>query len=284
MKLLTNKKIILTIIFLLYGLIYLNEITTMKTLNFHTNRTYIRESNTINDIPLTIYSTWHSHDVPKNMYNAVQNLLKMNPEFEYYLYSESDCRNFIEKHFEKDVVNAFDALKPLPYKSDLWRYCVLYKMGGAYLDIKYYSIIPLINIIKKYKEIFVRDINMNCSNEFTGIYNAFIVSPPNNPTFRGCIDTIVNNCKLKLYKASPLDVTGPCLLANVLMANMKSQNEKKKYTDSLDFYHKVDNKNLEIWYKDQKLFIGYYEYREDQKKFQKSEYYSVMWEKKDIYN
>jgi mannosyltransferase OCH1-like enzyme len=262
----------------------MNKSSNMKTLQFCTDRKIKRDSYIINNVPLTIYSTWHSYDVPKNMYNAVQKLLKINPEFEYFLYSEDDCRKFIKFNFEADVVSAFDTLKPLSYKSDLWRYCILYKMGGIYLDIKYYSVIPLINIIKKNPEIFVRDIHMNCNNEFTGIYTAFIMSSPKNPIFRACIDDIVNSCKFKLYKSGTLDVTGPCLLGRVILANMKSLKEKKDYIDSLDFYHKFENQNLEIWYKDQKLFIAYPAYRNDQNNFQKSEHYSIMWEKKDIYN
>lgn len=287
MKLIADKykKTIIFIILVIAILHYLNLASIVKTLPHYTGHKIKRPSNEPLDIPLTIYQTWHSNDIPINMYNAVQKLLKMNPEFDYYLYSENDCRNFIQEHFEKDVVDAFDVLKPLSYKSDLWRYCVLYKMGGIYLDIKYVSLIPLINIIKKNPEIFVRDIHMNCNNEFTGIYTAFIVSPPKNSIFRACIDDIVNSCKFKLYKAGTLDVTGPCLLGRIIMINMKTQDEKKRYVDSLDFYHKnVNNKDLEIWYKDQKLFMGYPEYRDDQKIFQKTEHYSIMWNKKDIYN
>ena len=41
------------------------------------------------------------------------------------------CRNFIKKHFSRDVSYAFDKINPGAFKSDLWRYCIIYKNGGA---------------------------------------------------------------------------------------------------------------------------------------------------------
>ena len=88
-------------------------------------------------IPLNIYQTWHTKDLPKFMKKTVDNIIKNNPAFKHYLFDDNDCRNFIKDNFDVTVLNAFDSLIPGAYKADLWRYCVLYKNGGIYLDIKY---------------------------------------------------------------------------------------------------------------------------------------------------
>ena len=67
-------------------------------------------------------------------------------------------REFISKYFNKDVLEAYDTLLPGAYKADLWRYCILYKMGGIYMDIKYTlsnNTYKLINLTDK--EYYVRD-------------------------------------------------------------------------------------------------------------------------------
>ena len=87
-------------------------------------------------IPLNIYQTWHTKDLPPLMRNAVNKIIRMNPRFNYKLFDDNDCRNFIKDNFNEDVLNAFDTLIPGAYKADLWRYCILYKNGGVYLDIK----------------------------------------------------------------------------------------------------------------------------------------------------
>ena len=71
------------------------------------------------------------------MAKCVDRLKKENPEFEHRLFDDADCRAYIEENFSADVVEAYDRLLPGAYKADLWRYCVLYKTGGVYLDIKF---------------------------------------------------------------------------------------------------------------------------------------------------
>ena len=88
-------------------------------------------------IPLNIYQTWHTKDLPPLMKNAVNKIIYNNPRFNYQLFDDDDCRNFIKDNFDSSVLNAFDSLIPGAYKADLWRYCILYKNGGVYLDIKY---------------------------------------------------------------------------------------------------------------------------------------------------
>ena len=88
-------------------------------------------------IPLHIYQMWHNKDLPPKMRECVEKLKYDNPEFKHSLYDESQCRRFIEKHFDKEVLNAYDNIIPSAYKCDLWRYCIMYKKGGIYLDIKF---------------------------------------------------------------------------------------------------------------------------------------------------
>ena len=87
-------------------------------------------------IPFTIFQTWHEKYIPEKMYYAIQSVLDKNPEYEYYFYTEEDIVAFIEKHYGSVYLNAFQSLVPYAYKSDFWRYLMLCKFGGIYLDIK----------------------------------------------------------------------------------------------------------------------------------------------------
>ena len=233
----------------------------------------------VSNVPLVIYESWHSNTVPEKMKENIYKLLKMNPQFDYYLYSDEACLQFIKENFDQDVMNAFNILKPGAYKSDLWRYCILYKKGGMYLDIKYYSLVPLVNIIKENPLIFVRDIPKACRVKMDGIYNAFMVSAPNNNIFKICIDDIVNSCKNRLYKHSPLDITGPCLLGEVV----KKQNSNN-YIDNLKFAVKDLYGIHIIFYNNIEILKIYSEYRKEQKYFQKTFHYGTLWSFGLVYN
>ena len=53
----------------------------------------------------------------------------------YKLWVNTDIRIFLEKNYKKEVLEAYECLKPYAYKSDLARYCLIYKLGGGYVDL-----------------------------------------------------------------------------------------------------------------------------------------------------
>ena len=237
-----------------------------------------KDNDIYNDVPLDIYQSWHSHEVPIDMAENIDNLIEMNPEFNYHLFSDDDCRDFIIKHFDDDVLFAFNILKPGAYKADLWRYCVLYINGGVYLDIKFYSVVPIISLIKDNSVVFVKDRDwgvsfLTCQE---GIYNAFIISPKNNIIFKHAIDKIVNNCKLQLYGRNALDVTGPCLIGSIIL-----EHSPEKYDEYVDKYKYTGDF---IEYNNKVIFAQYPTYRDNLKLFQKTKHYSTAWWEKSIFN
>ena len=78
-------------------------------------------------IPLHIYQTWYTKNLPPKMAECVESLKQDNPEFEHHLYDDLDCRNFIKNNFSEEILQTYDSLIPGAYRADLWRYCILYK-------------------------------------------------------------------------------------------------------------------------------------------------------------
>jgi hypothetical protein len=256
-------------------------------------------------IPLHIYQTWHTKDLPPKMRECVDKLKKANPEFTHHLYDENDCREFIKNNFEPDVLDAFDRLVPTSYKSDLWRYCVLYKNGGIYLDIKYepvnnfkfiscidkeyfvldqpYSNINaniedellMINSPTYYKDIYDNiDIN-KWKNKNIGLAAALIIAKPNNSVLFECIKQIVKNVKNKEYGHNSLYPTGPGLLGTKYFDDDMSKIQNIDIFNSLVGTYFITKKQI--------ILKQYNEYRKEQKKYQNTEYYSDLWHKKQIY-
>jgi len=249
----------------------------------HIPRTVDSEEQVRNGVPLVIYETWHSRHLPKGMAENIYRLLKTNPEFDFYLYSDEDCAKFIKDNFEGDVLEAFNMLRPGAFKSDLWRYCMLYKRGGIYLDIKYYSIVPLVSLIDENQTIFVRDTTAPRTTEGC-FYNGFIVSPPNNEIFGKCISDIVVSTKNKLYKRNVLDITGPCMLGRIL-----TKEYTKKYYSTAKFDY--SNLNGNFWnyhpgisYKGKIILKHYSKYRDEQKKTESDITYGKLYMKGKVYN
>jgi hypothetical protein len=219
-------------------------------------------------IPLNIFQTWYTLDLPPKMKENVDLLKTHNPEFTHYLYDDEMCREFIKNNFDEDVLYAFDKLKPGAYKADLWRYCVLYIHGGIYLDIKFKCVNQFKLIELTDKEYYVKDISFAGNN---GIYQAFMVNLPGNSSLLNTIHTIVQYCTQNTYTTSSLCVTGPGLLYHVM-----SDDQYVSY-ELQNIGHIIVKNNTYI-------LVSYPEYRMEQSNTQKTSHYSLMWEMKDAYN
>lgn len=221
-------------------------------------------------IPLNIYQTWHTKNLPDNMKIITQKIILNNPVFNYYLYDDDDCRNFIKDNFDNSVLNAFDSLVPGAYKADLWRYCILYKNGGIYLDIKYEPIngFKFINMTEKEHWVLDRDKK--------GVYNALIVCKPKNKILFKAIYNIVENIKNKFYGNSPLEPTGPLMLAKFLTLEDKL---------NFDMYHDIyrTHKHRFIFFKNYIIFKSYNSYLTEHNNNKKVDHYTILWANKMIY-
>jgi mannosyltransferase OCH1-like enzyme len=231
-------------------------------------------------IPLDVYQTWHSKHLPPYMEKCVNKMKKENPEFKFHLYDDNDCREFIQQNYDSDVLYAFDKLTPGAYKADLWRYCILYKKGGIYLDIKYqcannFKLIQLTN-----KEYFVLERPGFWEPNTYGIYNAFIVCKPYNPYLDKCIKQIVKNVKNNYYGYNPLYPTGPGLFGNIFFGDFSKNYEKVK---DFNLFYGMSGKD-EIIYKNTLIFNSYPEYRNEQKINSNNKHYQVLWLQRNIYN
>lgn len=161
-------------------------------------------------IPLNLFQTWHSEILPPKMFECVNALKQANPEFNHLFFNDANCRTFIEKHFDEHVLHAYDILKPGAYKADLWRYCVLYILGGIYVDIKYKCIPPFKLIELTTQEHFIRDREYG---DNPGVYQGILVCYPKNQILHKCIHSIVTYVNQMEYGANVLFV-GPLLVAS----------------------------------------------------------------------
>jgi len=147
-------------------------------------------------IPLHIYQVWHNkQEMPPSVRKSVRHIKHTNPEFEHHLFDEKECRAFIVEHFPSIVVQVYDGLIPHAIKADLWRYCVMYKLGGVYLDSKYYGIHGFKFIYFTDKEYFCQDTERSMG----GIYNALLICKPGNEKMLKCIYQLVDNWKNNYY-------------------------------------------------------------------------------------
>ena len=220
-------------------------------------------------IPLKIFQTWSTKILPPKMKQNVENLRKKHPRFQYFLFDDDDCRNFIKNNFKHDVLYAYDNLIPGAYKADLWRYCVLYIYGGVYLDIKFNTVNGFRFIALTEKEHFALDVPLE---DYCNVYNGVMVSKPKNPKLLQSIDAIIHNVKHKYYGNTPLDPTGPGLFGNFFSIEEKRKMIVKRYIGKQGDGASINNILI---------FNEYKDYRNEQRN--NGPHYTELWNNKQVY-
>lgn len=177
-------------------------------------------------IPKVIYQTWYTKSVPENIKNIIDNMMNINKDYQHKLFDDEEMYEYILNNFDDRTVKAFGMLRVGAAKADLWRYLILYKEGGIYLDIDSSIYGNLDNLITNNDSaIITRENNPNKFVQWCLMFE------PNHPILKICIDKCVDNIINKRYN-DILKLTGPDV-----------------YSESILEYCKVLNTNP-FWIKD----------------------------------
>ena len=128
-------------------------------------------------IPLTIFQTFTSTDVPERMQEAAKSWSELNPSFTYRFFDDEECRHFIEKYFDARTLEAYDRIEGGAFRADFWRLCVLIVHGGVYADVDSICAVDLLDVLED-ADVFVTS---RAGNLKWGLYNGFICTVPRHP-------------------------------------------------------------------------------------------------------
>jgi mannosyltransferase OCH1-like enzyme len=183
-----------------------------------------------NDIPKRIFQTHKSIEYIKNsdeLTNAINSWRKYVPEYEYYLFTDELCDNFMKNIMTKEFNNIYYAYKLLPLgvmKADLWRYCVIYYYGGIYADV---DTICLCNPI-----IFTRfTSNLVCApeDEHSFFCQWMFAGVKKSPILKNVIELSIKRILLSQpIKGEHIThyITGPAVFSDAIKDYLKKNNMK----------------------------------------------------------
>jgi len=138
----------------------------------------------------------HSPEWPKHIYMTYANLgrvpsyvhLALNRYARDYTVSwfdDSDCLDFMRQE-SPSALEAYRAMPNGAHRADMWRYHILRKRGGVYLDTDIVLKRPLDEVFPDRRMAYTV-----LSKGASAIFNAVLVSPPGNPIFDTLISQMV---------------------------------------------------------------------------------------------
>lgn len=183
-------------------------------------------------IPKIIHQTYDRlADVPADILEVMARTRAANPDCEHRFYEERDRVAFISEVYGQDVLRSYLRIDPRygVARCDLFRYLVIYRFGGIYLDLKSEIEGPIFERLRpddrhilshwrngpgeRYEAYGIHD-------ELAGIEGGefqswYIVAAPGSPLLRATIDAVLTNIDAYrpwrdgVGRGGTLRVTGP---------------------------------------------------------------------------
>jgi mannosyltransferase OCH1-like enzyme len=242
-----------------------NEFIKKQTFFMYTDDVFI-ETQTIKNYK--IIQTFEENNVSYNNFLSINTILSYLPDIEYVFFNDQRRREYILEHFSK-YLEYYDVLIPGAYRADLFRALYLYKEGGVYMDCK--NILYCnINLLETNDEIYCKDIAPGY------VCNGFIfIKNTNNSVMKRYIDNMISNISNKIYGENALCITGPKVLGNIVYGNLHLENNVNGDDWKNSYLTYTSNKNIII----KNSYCNYY----DENDYINKLHYSVLWEKRTVY-
>ena len=199
-------------------------------------------------IPKIIHQTYRTKHLPVELSDNIKRLKALNPDWEYRLYDDADIDEFIVKEYGEEVFGYYKKITPRygAAKADLFRYLLIYRIGGVYLDIKSSITKPLDNTLRTGDSLVLShwDNDKGRPHENWGHYKEIkhiekgeyqqwhIIAAPGHPFIRSVIIKVLNNIdEYNPYRngvglEGTLVTTGPIAYSLVMHEQCKT---KEKY-------------------------------------------------------
>lgn len=86
-------------------------------------------------VPKVIYQTFKHSNLPFINRFYINRIRRNNPDYDYEFYDDEKIDKFIKSEYSGDLYEAYKRIQIGAAKADFFRYAILYKRGGIYLDI-----------------------------------------------------------------------------------------------------------------------------------------------------
>jgi mannosyltransferase OCH1-like enzyme len=195
-------------------------------------------------VPPILHQIWMNKDnefqsypkIPAKYIYYYHSWRKNNPNY-YHIIWDGYMMNMFVKEYYPNFYNIYIEYPSWIYRCDTFRYLVLHKFGGIYVDMDFISIKPLPKW--KHKVTLFSDCKPNV--DYCGINNCLLVSEPNNIFWLN----VLEESKKRFYEnrdRNIVEVTGPNLLNDI----QKTKDIYIETNECLFFLHHYNDRDNQL--------------------------------------
>lgn len=176
-------------------------------------------------IPKQIFQTFKSEKLPWLTRMHIKRMRRRNPEYGYYFYDDQKIEEFFKKELPYEYYKAYKSLTIGAAKADFFRYAILYKKGGIYLDIDSKLVSRFKDFIREEDEAVISiENNGHLYTQWALIFNA------GHPFLKRTLKLCLENIQEHKFPHDVHKTTGPPVLTQAVK-EVLAQNPDTPYRE-----------------------------------------------------
>ena len=160
-------------------------------------------------IPRVIYQKYSRGMITPAVSANINRLRSLNPDYHYKAFNDEEAEDFVCSNFDPSVAETYKTLdhRYAAARADLFRYLLIYQLGGVYLDLKSTITRPLSSSLNPDDLYILSQWNHDSDSRYKtyglhqeladapgGEYQQwFLISAPHHPYLSAVIETVIAN-------------------------------------------------------------------------------------------
>lgn len=180
-------------------------------------------------IPKHIIQTYSKLDrLPEQALVESELFLRINRDYHHTIYEDHEIDSYVNDCYDGDIVTAYSSLKSVVAKTDFWRYLILYREGGIYMDIDATIICSLSDFFED------TDSGLITSEPFKNLYAQWALAfTAGHPVLEQVIAVVTKNVITRRYPTVHA-TTGPVAYSSGITKYFNRFPDKKVAWDDVD--------------------------------------------------
>lgn len=161
-------------------------------------------------IPRTIHQTLPDKSrLPVEVRENIARLKALNPGWRHVFHDDQDVQDFVRLNYGAEMLKVLNSINPLygAARADLFRYLLMFKEGGVYLDIKSGCTVPFESFVRDDDVLLLSHWRNGVGERFQGwgmhgtdgvqseFQNWHIICAPGHPALQAVIEAVVTNVR-----------------------------------------------------------------------------------------
>src|SRR5690606_9803056 len=164
-------------------------------------------------IPKNIFQTFKTKELPLITRWHIWNIKRQNPEYQYYLFDDHDVQEFFRTEFPEEYLQAYKRLTIGAAKADFFRYAILYRKGGVYLDVDSGISKPLRKLIRP------DDVAVLSRERHVHFYCQWaLIFDKEHPFLKKALEMVLDNIQTHRFPHNVHSTTGPAVFSDAVNA------------------------------------------------------------------